>query len=88
VLASERLDCGSHFLMWRDTKLQRRETSGVSVVSATWNERKTLPTLVRGIREALSRVRHEIIIVDDNSRDGTYTLASKLADRAIRKPLE
>lgn len=64
------------------------ETLAISVVSATWNERETLPALVQGIHEALDRVRHEIIIVDDSSPDGTYTLASKLADKAICKKRE
>jgi dolichol-phosphate mannosyltransferase len=65
-----------------------RTRDRVSVVSATWNERETLPELTRRIHEALSGVRHEIIIVDDSSPDGTYTLASKLADKAICKRRE
>jgi len=65
-----------------------RETLAISIVSATWNERETLPALVQRIHEALSRIRHEIIIVDDSSPDGTYTLASKLADKAICKKRE
>ena len=65
-----------------------KETLAISVVSATWNERDTLPALVQRIREALSSVVHEIIIVDDDSPDGTYALASRLADKAVRKKRE
>jgi dolichol-phosphate mannosyltransferase len=68
--------------------LQREQVTGVSVVSATWNEHETLPTLVERIRETLTSVPHEIIIVDDSSPDGTYALASRLADRAICKERE
>jgi glycosyltransferase involved in cell wall biosynthesis len=42
----------------------------------------------RGIRQTLKHVPHEIIVVDDASPDGTYSLASKLADRAICKKRE
>ena len=60
----------------------------VSVVSATWNERKTLPALVQRVHEVLSNVPHEVIIVDDSSPDGTYILALELADKTIRKERE
>ena len=61
---------------------------GVSVVTATWNEVETLAALIGGIRQTLRGAPHEIIVVDDSSPDGTYSLASKLADRAIRKNRE
>jgi glycosyltransferase involved in cell wall biosynthesis len=60
----------------------------VSVVTATWNEVETLAALIEGIRQTLGRAAHEVIVVDDSSPDGTYSLASKLADRAIRKKRE
>jgi glycosyltransferase involved in cell wall biosynthesis len=40
------------------------------------------------LEEAVKGFRHEIIIVDDSSSDGTYELALKLADRAIVKRCE
>jgi len=68
--------------------VQRKQCLGVSVVSATWNERETLPKFIQRIHEALSNVPHEIIIIDDGSPDGTYTLALELADKAICKKRE
>lgn len=64
------------------------QATGVSVVSATWNERETLPELTRRIHEGLGTISHEIIIVDDSSPDGTCLLASELADKAICKKRE
>jgi len=64
---------------------QAKETVVISVVSAMWNERETLPALVQRIHEAPVHVRHEIIIVDESSPDGTYALASKLAEKDICK---
>jgi dolichol-phosphate mannosyltransferase len=64
------------------------DSRGVSVVSATWKERETLPLLIHGIRQALRNIRHEVIIVDDASPDGTHALAMKLADKAICKERE
>jgi dolichol-phosphate mannosyltransferase len=65
--------------------MQCKQGLTVSVVSATWNESETLGVLVRKVRETLGNVPHEVIIVDDSSPDGTYTLALELADKAIRK---
>ena len=60
---------------------------GVSVVTATWNEVETLAALIGAIRQTLMDTPHEIV-VDDASPDGTYSLASKLADRAVCKKRE
>jgi len=60
----------------------------VSIVSATWNERETLPALIVRVNEALRKIPHEIIIVDDSSPDGTYGVAVELADRAVCKRSE
>jgi dolichol-phosphate mannosyltransferase len=68
--------------------MQCKQVLPVSVVSATWNERKTLPSLIQRIHEVLSNVPHEVIIVDDSSPDGTCVLALELADKAIRKERE
>lgn len=57
-------------------------------MSATWNERDNLALLVQKVRAALRDIPHEIIIVDDSSPDGTYDVAWKLADKAIRKKRE
>jgi len=71
-----------------ESTMQCKQGLTVSVVSATWNESETLGVLVRKVRETLGNVPHEVIIVDDSSPDGTYTLALELADKAIRKKRE
>lgn len=47
------------------------------VAIATYNERETLPTLVDAVREALPAA--DVLVVDDNSPDGTGELADELA---------
>jgi dolichol-phosphate mannosyltransferase len=49
----------------------------VLVSLATYNERETLPELVRQIHETVRQV--DILIVDDNSPDGTGTWADQAA---------
>ncbi|WFO75954.1 glycosyltransferase [Desulfurococcaceae archaeon MEX13E-LK6-19] len=61
---------------------------GVSVVTTTYNERAYVKPFVERVRKVLSGIDHEIIIVDDNSPDGTYVLAREYADRALLKKRE
>jgi dolichol-phosphate mannosyltransferase len=61
---------------------------GVSIVTTTWNERENIEKLIQSIRDALRRVEHEIIVVDDDSPDGTIQVAKRLADLAVRKSRE
>jgi len=61
---------------------------GVSVVTTTWNERENLTKLVPEIRNVLKQIPHEIIIVDDDSPDGTIQVARLLADIAVSKKRE
>ena len=53
----------------------------LSVITPVYNESRNLETNVERIREALSRAGHpyEIIIVDDNSPDGSGAIADRLA---------
>ena len=55
----------------------------LSLVVPTFNERDRLPDLVRAILEACrpSRLACQIVVVDDNSPDGTGQLADELASR-------
>lgn len=59
------------------------QTASLSIVVPTYNERDRLAALVAAIFEAYQRegVDGELVIVDDNSPDGTGALADELATR-------
>jgi dolichol-phosphate mannosyltransferase len=63
-------------------------SNGVSIVTTTWNERENVGKLISIIRNVLQGVQHEIIVVDDNSTDGTIQIANRVADVAVTKPRE
>ena len=48
----------------------------------TYNERENLPLLVRRIGKSLKGVEYEMLIVDDDSPDGTGKLADELAKKS------
>lgn len=77
-----------HFSRAKQMKFQTANSSGISVVTTAWNERENLETLIPIIRKVLRSFEHEIIVVDDNSPDGTFQVAKRLADRAENKPRE
>lgn len=58
----------------------------LSIVIPTFNERGNLPELIRRITEALEDIRWEVIIVDDDSPDGTAVEARQmyLGDSRVR----
>ena len=47
------------------------QTPDMRVVLPTLNERGSLPRVIEEIHRALQRVSHEVIVVDDDSTDGT-----------------
>ncbi|MEX2690182.1 MAG: polyprenol monophosphomannose synthase [Candidatus Njordarchaeum guaymaensis] len=51
----------------------------ISLVIPTYNERENLPLLIKRISNALKDINYEVIIVDDNSPDGTWRLAEELS---------
>jgi dolichol-phosphate mannosyltransferase len=55
----------------------------LSVVIPAHNEEETVAETVEGIVAALSRegIEHEVIVVDDSSRDGTAAVVAGLAER-------
>jgi dolichol-phosphate mannosyltransferase len=63
-------------------------TTSVSVVTTTWNERENIKNLILSVRTALKAVPHEIIVVDDYSPDGTIQIAKRYADVAVTKKRE
>ena len=62
------------------------ELAAVSVVVPVYNGRATLPELARKLHEVLERVshRHEIILVNDASRDDSWDVIRELASRDER----
>ena len=63
-------------------------SDGVSIVTTTWKESENILKLIPIIRDVLRDIRHEIIVVDDSSPDGTFQVAERLADRAVKKNRE
>ena len=61
---------------------------GISVVTTTWNEKENIEELICRIRLTLQDSLHEIIVVDDNSLDGTLEVAKRFADLAVGKTRE
>jgi dolichol-phosphate mannosyltransferase len=51
----------------------------LSVVVPTYNEAENVPLLVEKLKVALAGIDWEVIFVDDDSRDGTATVARSLA---------
>ncbi len=60
----------------------------VSIVTTTWNEKENIKKLIPNIRDVLRSIEHEIIVVDDDSPDGTIQVAKELADLALKKSRE
>jgi dolichol-phosphate mannosyltransferase len=53
----------------------------ISIIIPTYNEKGNIATLLARIHQALSGYNYEILLVDDNSKDGTIEIASSLASR-------
>jgi len=64
----------------------------LTVIVPTYNERDNIPILLERIDKALSShgIKYEVIVVDDNSPDGTADVAEKLSSkypvRVLRRP--
>ena len=59
----------------------KRPRPELSIIIPTYNERENLPLLVQKVGESLKGVKYELIIVDDNSPDGTGKLADELSKK-------
>ncbi len=64
------------------------DSDGISIVTTTWNEKENIEKFVNAVRHALRSHLHEIIVVDDDSPDGTIETAKQLADIAVKKTRE
>jgi len=58
-------------------------TKDLSIVISLFNEEESLPELVRWIEEVMAREKfsYEIIMVDDGSRDASWNIIRKLAEK-------
>lgn len=56
----------------------------LSVIVPTFNESENLPVLVERLRAALQGIAWEMIVVDDDSPDGTAAVARKIGESDIR----
>lgn len=58
-------------------------TLDVSIVLPTYNEAENIPVIIPRICDVLSQagIKGEVIVVDDNSPDGTGAIAKKVADK-------
>ena len=52
----------------------------LSIIVPTYKEAENLPEFIGAVRKSLKDVEYEIVIVDDNSPDGTGELAESLKD--------
>src|SRR5581483_7193253 len=59
-----------------------RRVPSLSVVLPTYNEAEGIASAIEGVSQALAGVEHEILVVDDDSPDGTWRVAQ--ADPRVR----
>ena len=53
----------------------------ISIIIPTFNEVKNISCLIKDIEKLLNNLKYEIIIVDDDSPDGTAAVVNKLMER-------
>ncbi len=56
----------------------------VSLVIPVYNEAATLRQIIERVREALAKVPHDIVLVDDGSTDGTQEIVARLGEQGLR----
>ncbi len=60
----------------------------LSVVLPTYNEAGNIARMVAALRDELKALDHEVLVIDDNSLDGTAELARKAGARVIVRTAE
>ncbi|RLG60929.1 glycosyltransferase family 2 protein [Candidatus Geothermarchaeota archaeon] len=58
----------------------------LSIIIPTYNEAENIPELMSRMKKALRGVKHEIIVVDDNSPDNTAEIARRLGAKVLVRP--
>jgi len=53
----------------------------ISLVIPTYNEKENIKELLNELKKVLKPYSHEIIIVDDNSHDGTWRVVKKISEK-------
>jgi dolichol-phosphate mannosyltransferase len=53
----------------------------ISIIVPTYNERDNIVPLVERLSQTFTNRNYEILLVDDNSKDGTIDIAAKLAEK-------
>src|SRR3989338_7039593 len=53
----------------------------LSLILPTFNEAQNIPELIPKLKEVLRGIAHEIIVVDDDSPDGTWKVTQELAQK-------
>jgi dolichol-phosphate mannosyltransferase len=61
--------------------MQDTSSPTLSLIAPTYNERENIPILVERVHKALDGFEYELIVVDDNSPDGTAELAESLSHK-------
>ncbi len=70
----------------RPARYDRRAPTdpALSVILPTYNEAENLPILLDRLTDLLADLDYEIVVVDDNSPDGTWAIAEEWAGRSRR----
>jgi len=76
--------------MSKKSKSQNQIKSSLSIIIPTYNEKDNITTLIKEIFSILKRddIQVQVVIVDDNSPDGTAKIAKELAGRYNVKVIE
>lgn len=60
-----------------------KKSNLISVIIPAYNEEKYLPKVIKSLRNQKNK-NFEIIVIDNNSKDNTYKLAKKIADKVYK----
>jgi len=87
IQAAKRLAVLAEAFQLTEAEMKRKAlplAAELTLVIPTFNERGNLPELIRRVDAALAGVEWEMIVVDDNSPDGTSALAKEIARKDPR----